>query len=85
MRTVYKYPFGILDHQIINLPVMFQPVHVGTDPQGQPCLWAIVNTDIVPTPHTLYVRGTGHPVPEDFRYMVGSFIQDQFVWHVFIG
>ena len=95
MNTIYKYPFAITDGQSLDLPVDADPVHVGLDPQGTPCLWCAVNTDSPIERRRLYLRGTGQRLPENPRFgttvaygnvlvVVGSFIQGPFVWHVFL-
>ena len=58
-------------------------IHVGLDPKGIPCIWAEVQhrpdrfIDRV-----IFVVGTGNRIPEDAAH-VGSFIQDEFVWHIY--
>lgn len=85
MKTIYKYSFNIKDEQLLELPATADPVHVGLDPQGQPCLWAVIDTDLKTETRKLYVRGTGHWIPEDYKTMLGSFTQGPFVWHVFLN
>lgn len=83
MITVYKYPFEIATQQIIELPRHALINHVGLDPNGQPCIWAEVDTDAPKTPYYLYVVGTGHKLPEFASIQLGTFIQGPFVWHVY--
>lgn len=85
MNTIYKYQFTIDDDQPLGLPEGADPVHVGLDPQGNPCVWAAVDTEAAIEERRLYVRGTGHPMPNDYKVMLGSFTQGPFVWHVFLG
>lgn len=81
MRTVYKYIIKITDEQVISLPLV-QLLHVGLDPSGFPCVWAEVETEMPSSDVTIFVVGTGHPVP-DGAWHVGSFVQGGFVWHIY--
>lgn len=87
MKTIYKYHIEITDRQTILLPEHSQVIHAGLDPQGKPCLWAIVNTHLgTLCPLTVFVVGTGNPMPaavSSIRH-IGSFIDGPFVWHIFI-
>lgn len=85
MKTIYKYPIEITDSQEIEMPINAEAIHAGLDPQGTPCVWATVRTDNKKEDVTIYVVGTGNPVPVMARRHVGSFNQGPFVWHVFIG
>jgi len=89
MKTIYKYEFAIKDQQPIYLPPNAKIVHVGLDPNGCPCIWAIVDADDaaflrddINFGRTVYVVGTGHALPGG-EY-VGSFRMDPFMWHVFL-
>jgi hypothetical protein len=85
MKTIHKYPFKIDDEQIIKMPICnCDVIHVGLDPVGVPCIWAIVdpNQPICDVP--LAVRGTGHAVPSTRYKHIGSFIDYPCMWHVFL-
>jgi len=83
MHTIYKYPIQITDRQIIELPNHSKIVHVGLDPEGNPCLWAEVDTDEYGFLELiLFVVGTGRPTPPATTHL-GSFVQGSFVWHVY--
>lgn len=85
MRTIYKYPIKITDEQEIPMPADAEVLHVGLDPQGTPCLWAMVETDKPVEPVSVLVFGTGGPVAFESLRHVGSFVQISCVWHVFLG
>jgi len=86
MQTIYKYPFGITDIQTVDLPINHKILHVGLDPQGTPCLWAIVDSEQTQTnPKVLFVVGTGHPMPTVPVSHLGSFAQGPFMWHIFVS
>jgi hypothetical protein len=80
---VFKYPIKIEDEQTVKLPEGAEIIYVGLDPGGTPCLWAIVNERSVRVNRTIYVAGTGHPLPKEKIRHLGSILQHPFVWHVF--
>jgi len=82
MKKIYKYPFDITDVQKIGIPVNHDVVRVGLDPSGTPCIWAKVNPEEIDIEKEVYVFETGHDIP-DQKTHVGSFIQNEFVWHLF--
>lgn len=84
MRTIFKYPIEITNRQIITSPLCSEIRHVGLDPSGQPCMWAEADFDLPPDPWTLYIIGTGHPIPNEATRHIGSFVQGPFVWHAYI-
>lgn len=83
MNTIYKYPIEIVSIQTLELPVGAVIVHAGLDPQGTPCLWAKVDNKAPVEPRHIIVAGTGHCLTE-YLLHVGSFVQNDYVWHVFI-
>ena len=84
MKTIYKYEFDIDDRQELFLPRSAEIIHAGLDPNGTPCLWAIVNKhDQELKTVTLYIRGTGHPLPEVPLKHLATINQGPFMWHVF--
>lgn len=78
---VFKYPFDVNDDVIIEMPEKAQVLKVDVQ-QGVPTLWALVDPEASVIPHHFYMRGTGHPVPDDVEH-VGSFCHGPFVWHLF--
>ena len=86
MNTIHKYPLEITDRQTITIPNGYQIAHIGLDPQGDPCIWAAVNTDRSRIPIEVFIVGTGNPIPKNIENRhIGSFVQAPFVWHVFLG
>lgn len=86
MRTIYKYPIEITDLQKIEMPIG-EVLHAGLDPSGTPCIWAAVDTECDRISQEILIYGTGNtmPVYPSGRRHVGTFVQGQFVWHVFAG
>jgi hypothetical protein len=86
MQTVHKYPIEIIAEQEISMPFGAKVIHAGLDPQGNPCVWAEVESTNTPEPVRLFVVGTGHTMPDEAATHVGSFVHDSFfMWHVFLG
>lgn len=85
MKTIYKYPIQITDEQEISMPQGAEVIHAGLDPQGTPCVWAMVDTQNKPEPVSILVYGTGNPMTYTPDRHVSSFTQGPFVWHVFLG
>lgn len=87
MRTIWKFPITIVDEQIITIPEGSTIIHTGLDPQGNPCIWAEVDSIAKLKRMIVYIVGTGNPLPEvDYLIEpvhVGSFVQGPFVWHIY--
>jgi hypothetical protein len=85
MTTIHKYPLEITDVQLIPAPFGAKAIHVGLDPSGTPCLWAIVEDHIKQGGMDVWIVGTGQEIPKEDHAYVGSFVQGPFVWHVFVS
>jgi hypothetical protein len=93
MKTIWKFPIQITSTQPVEMPRGATIIHVGLDPTGTPCLWAIVDPKEMRVWVDIFIYGTGHPFKErgdpqnEFRGIpneyIGSFNQEQYVWHVF--
>lgn len=66
-------------------------LHVGKDPQGDICVWALVAVDS-PSENVhrrkwkVMVRGTGHDCGDvAYAEFIGTVVDGNFVWHVFAG
>lgn len=84
MKTVWKFPLHIAGTQYVSMPAHSRALHAGLDPNGQPCVWATVLTNMAPVEHTVYISGTGHPVPDGDNRHIGSFNHGPFEWHVWV-
>lgn len=88
MRTIFKYPLRIVTKQEIEVPVGSSVLHVGLDATGKPCIWFEVEKDAADAGMketiVVYVIGTGHPIPEEASYHVGSFVISTYIWHIYI-
>lgn len=68
MRTIYKYPLLILDEQEVEMPMGAGLMTVQMQ-NGQPCLWALVDTRNTVEKRKVLIRGTGHPADNVGRYI----------------
>ena len=83
--TIWKFPIQITDVQTLTVPAYWVPKHVGLDPQGTPCIWAMTNQESkFNVERKVYVHGTGHTFHPKANHYVGSFVDGPFVWHVFV-
>jgi len=97
MQTIYKYPLKTIeDEQTISLNKGYEILYAGMDPSNKLCLWAKVDTDAPKVKRTVYILGTGNPMPseDENSYVemdyIGS-VKDNtralavFMWHIFVG
>lgn len=84
-KTIWKFPFGVADSQVVMLPKGAKILSAGVQNET-PVLWAMVDPEAEKVPRTILLRGTGHPAREavdarfiDTIFMVGGAI----VFHVF--
>lgn len=86
MKTIFKYPIRPTSEQQVEMPNGSQIIHVGKDPDGQPCVWAtvdtaekrMINVDII-------MVGTGAEMPEGKLTHKGTLIVGPLVLHVFVA
>jgi len=89
LRTIWKYPLGILDSQIIDVPRVASPLGVQNQPVGgrdQLVLWMLVEDEAPKITVEVVVRGTGHEALGLFRSEYVGTAQTHggaFAWHVF--
>lgn len=84
MRTIYKYQLNLIVSQYYDLPVQAEPLSVGIDPQGQLCLWALIDIDAGLESRIIRIIETGNPISYDQGTFIGTVKQDQFIWHIFV-
>ena len=83
MRTVYKYPIEAFYLELM-LPEEANIVYVGLDSHSVPCIWVELNPNDAQTKQKIMVFGTGYSIDDPNLEHIGSFVQDVFVWHVYI-
>jgi hypothetical protein len=84
MKTIFKYEVKITGEQKVIMPIGAEIIHIGLDPNGTPCLWAMVDTGKELAPTEILLFGTGHPIMEKIGAHLGSFNDRSYVWHVFL-
>ena len=82
MKTIHKFPLQIQYTQTVNVQPNAEVVLVGLDPNGIPCIWALVDPNEPLQPYTIHIIDTDHPVPSNTDHL-GSFVSGAYVWHVF--
>lgn len=85
MRTIYKYPLVITDKQTLTLPANAEVLTVAAQ-HGQPCIWALVDTDAELKPCEISMRGTGMPCFHTRGDYIGTaqLLDGKMVLHVFL-
>lgn len=86
MRAIYKYPVAECNtHNIIDAPIV-KPLYVEYQ-NGDPYLWAVVDTEKEPIEWLVSCVGTG--IPHDSNIDLDSYLNTTvesskpFVWHWF--
>jgi hypothetical protein len=85
MKTIWKFPIPLKDIFTLEMPENASVIHVGLDPQGIPCLWAIVFTGAGKLNRRFLLHGTGHecsPLAKRETH-IGTFIMGMLVLHLF--
>ena len=84
MKTIWKYPLDVADHQVLNIPAGAEILCVQVQ-NGQACLWALVNADAPPARRGIFIHGTGHEVNRLAGKYIGTFqlMGGALVFHVF--
>lgn len=87
METVYKYELAPLERQVVEMPrgAKVLSFHANDD---RPCIWALVETEMPTVGKTVYLVGTGRPIPDsptELRFIgTALFHGDTVVYHLFI-
>lgn len=82
MTTIYKYPIGRTDQQIVAMPQGARILTAQVQDQ-QLCLWAEVDPALAKEPRTICIVGTGHAIPAGPLLYLTSVLDGPFVWHVY--
>jgi hypothetical protein len=84
MLTIWKFPLTVEDEQRIHPPkgAEFLTIQIQN---GEPCLWALVDTDRPKDSIKLITKGTGHPIKDkEIGKYIGTYqYKGNFVFHVF--
>jgi hypothetical protein len=83
MKSIWKYDIPLQDKFTLDIPENFTVLTVQVQ-HGVGRLWAEVYPENPMKTATLYVFGTGHPLPYEFTgWHIGTFVAGSFVWHVY--
>lgn len=84
MFTIWKFPVPISDLFTIKMPTGARLLTVQLQ-NGEPQLWALVDTSAPSVRRGLRVHGTGHRVESDIGAHIASFqlLNGSLVFHVF--
>jgi len=83
MRKIYKYNLFHNSSCPVILTRTGKIVHVGFDPLGIGSIWIEVEPDSDMVNRQLYIVATGGELPDAATNHVGSFVDGQFVWHIY--
>ena len=88
MRSIWRQPIEITDEQTITAPGLGRVLTVGNYRAFGPEVWFEVDTEQVGLRRTIWVVGTGNPIPaecERYGDYVGHFYANsgRFVGHVY--
>lgn len=83
MRTIYKYPLEITDHQEISIHAGAELLDIQVQ-NGSIYLWCMVNPNQSMRKYYFRVLGTGQPIESEFNVPYLATVQTgRFVWHIF--
>lgn len=86
MKTIFKYQLGADEKQYVSLPKDSEILTVQAQ-KGNPCLWALVDTQNHFEERCIEIFGTGHEIPNDGmdRKYISTFQLDggTFIYHAF--
>jgi len=82
MKTIWKYPLKLTDHQTIKVPEYGKPIHFGYQ-SYQLTVWCEVESDNSLYDIKFYIVGTGNQRPVLSTKYVGTCISHPFVWHLY--
>jgi len=87
MKTIWKFPFKVQDRFELEMPGGAQILDVQVQ-HGQPCIWAVVDTEVPSVKRRFVIVGTGHSMSHYLTGWphVGTFQEagGALVWHLFV-
>jgi hypothetical protein len=85
MKTILRYPLQGR-HTIVSMPRGAKIIHVGPRPADKVVnIWVLCESGPKnPSQERAFtIVGTGWALPNDPGVHIGSYFQDEYVWHVF--
>ena len=85
MKTIWRYKFSITDEFTLDMPSGSRVLAAFLKANGEPSLWAEVDTNMLLETRKFAVVGTGNPMPQGLKKYISSFESHggQFVWHLY--
>lgn len=85
MKSIFKYQISYSAPIEIRLPMDSKVISAGLDPQGDLCIWALVDPETATTPRVFMVVGTGWSMEDEIDNweFIGTVRQGPYMWHVF--
>jgi hypothetical protein len=87
MYSIYKYYIeNYPGRNKIKINKEYKILKLGYDPNGNLCIWALVNLDSEMIEIQINVYGTGWPLSKDFitdKQYIDTINDGPFVWHIF--
>lgn len=86
-KSIWKFPLEVTNEQVVPMPAGAKVLTVATQ-EGQPCVWALVDTAAPKPPRKFRIVVTGHTINfnlDQFNFM-GTFQLHggALVFHVFM-
>lgn len=83
MKVIYKYELDISEVNLIVMPAG-AVILTAKILDGEPYIWASVNTENLMISRNIMVKGTGHEIYlGEEGVFIDTIIMDTLVWHVF--
>ncbi len=84
MISIWKFNLQTIDKQEIKVPIGAELLTVQIQ-NGEPCLWARVDTDEMIEVRQIAIHGTGHELPDTTRKYIGTYqmANGTLIFHVF--
>lgn len=84
--NIFKYPLETEGQQFISLPKGAEVLTVQVQ-NSKPCIWALVNPELITELREFRVFGTGHPIDcsrAELKY-IGTYqlLEGRFIGHLF--
>jgi hypothetical protein len=85
MKKIWKFYLGIGKSVVaLEMPSEFDFLHIGFDPRGLLCIWALCNPDSIKARLHFLIALTGEEVNTDkIHSHVGTVKQGELMFHVF--
>ena len=84
MVSIWKFNLQTIDKQVIEMPVGAELLTVQIQ-NGEPCLWARVDTNEMLEQRQIAIHGTGQELPDTTRKYIGTYqmVGGRLIFHVF--